>query len=57
MISGCSHFTPGNKPNPSTQKEVEKSFFSNGNLEYEAEFVNGKLDGKSTVWLDDGTIY
>ena len=57
MISGCSHFTPGNKPNPSTQKEVKQSFFSNGNLEYEAEYVNGKLDGTSKVWLEDGTLY
>ena len=50
-------FTPGNKPNPSTQKEVKQSFFSNGNLEYEAEYVNGKLDGASKVWLEDGTLY
>ena len=57
MISGCTHFKPGNKPNPSTQKEVKQSFFSNGNLEYEAEFVNGKLDGTSKVWLEDGTLF
>ena len=57
MISGCTHFKPENEPNPSTQKEVKQSFFSNGNLEYEAEFVNGKLDGTSKVWLEDGTLY
>ena len=57
MISGCSHFTPENKPNPSTQNEVKQSFFSNGNLEYEVEYVNGKLDGVSKVWLEDGTLY
>ena len=57
MISGCTHFKPVNDPYPSTQKEVEQSFFYNGNLEYEAEFVNGKLDGKSQVWLEDGTLY
>ena len=45
MISGCIHFKSGNKPNPSTQKKVEQSYFSNGNLEYEAEYINGKLDG------------
>ena len=57
MMSGCTHFKLGNEPNPSTQKEVKQSLFSNGNLEYEAEFVNGKLDGKSQVWLEDGTLY
>ena len=57
MISGCTHFKPGNEPNSSIQKEVIQSFFSNGNLEYETEFVNGKLDGKSQVWLEDGTLY
>ena len=57
MMSGCTHFKPGNEPNPSIQKEVERSYFSNGNLEYEAEFVNGKLDGVSKVWLEDGTLY
>ena len=57
MMSGCTHFKSGNKPNPSTQKEVKQSFFSNGNLEYEAEYFNGKLDGASKVWLEDGTLY
>ena len=53
MISGCTHFKLENKPNPSIQNEVKQSFFSNGNLEYEAEYVNGKLDGTSKVWLED----
>ena len=57
MINGCTHFKPGNEPNPSTQKEVKQSFFSNGNREYEAEFINGKLDGKSQLWLEDGTLF
>ena len=57
MMSGCTHFKPGNEPNSSTQNELKQSFFSNGNLEYEAEFVNGKLDGVSKVWLEDGTLY
>ena len=57
IIGGCTHFNPENDPNPSTQKKVERSYFSNGNLEYEAEFVNGKLDGTSKVWLEDGTLY
>ena len=57
LISGCSNFTSVNKPNPSTQKEVKQSFFSNGNLEYEAEYFHGKLDGSSKVWLEDGTLF
>ena len=57
MMSGCTHCKPENEPNPSIQKEVEQSFFSSGNLEYEAEFVNGKLDGTSKVWLEDGTLH
>ena len=57
MMNGCTHFKSGNEPNPSTQKEVKQSFFSNGNLEYEAEYFNGKLDGTSKVWLEDGTLY
>jgi len=57
MMSGCTHFKPENEPNPSIQKEVRQSFFSNGNLEYKAEFINGKLDGTSKVWLEDGTLY
>jgi len=57
MMSGCTHFKSGNEPNLSTQKKVERSYFSNGNLEYEAEFVNGKLDGTSKVWLEKGTLY
>ena len=56
-MGGCTHFKPENDPNPSIQKEVKQSVFSNGNLEYEAEFVNGKLDGTSKVWLEDETLY
>ncbi|MBC8256830.1 MAG: hypothetical protein H8E85_05925 [Candidatus Marinimicrobia bacterium] len=57
IIGGCTHFKPENKPNVALQKTVERSYFSNGNLEYEVEFVNGKLDGISKVWAEDGTLY
>ena len=57
MMCGCTHFKPVNDPGSSTQKEVKQSFFYNGNLEYEAEFANGKLDGTSKLWLEDGTLY
>ena len=57
IIGGCTHFKPVNDPNLSTQRKMEQFYFSNGNLEYEAEFVNGKLDGTSKVWLEDGTLF
>jgi len=57
IISGCNHINNRNEPNLSSQKKVERSYFSNGNLEYEAEFVNGKLDGISKVWLEEGTLF
>ena len=57
IFGGCTFFKPGNDTILSTQKKVERSFFSNGNLEFEAEFINGKLDGISKVWLEDGTLY
>lgn len=57
IVSGCTHFKPENDPTLLIQKIVKRSFFSNGTLEYEAEFLNGKLDGISKVWLEDGTLY
>ncbi len=57
IMGGCTHFKPGNDPNLALQKKVERSYFSNGNLEYEAEFTNRKLDGISKVWLEDGTLF
>ena len=41
---------------PPLHIDVERSYFSNGNLEYEAEFLNKKLDGTSRVWSEDGIL-
>ena len=42
---------------PSKSKTiVERSYFNNGNLEYEATYLNGKLDGISRVWYEDGAL-
>ena len=42
---GCTHLGLRNKASSPPKKDVERSYYQNGNLEYEAEFVNGKLDG------------
>jgi len=57
IFTGCTQFNKNNVPQLSNNKIVKRSYFQNGALEFEAEYVNGKLDGKSTVWLDDGTLY
>ena len=49
-----------NRPNDfdwNKNKQIKKSFFANGNLEYESELFNGKLNGTTTVWLENGTIF
>ena len=56
VIAGCTHFGLKDKTAPPPNIDVERSYFSNGNVEYEAEFINGKLDGLSRVWLEDGTL-
>jgi len=35
---------------------VEYSYYSNGEIEFSAEYVNGKLDGVSKHWAEDGTL-
>ena len=56
FAAGCIHFIPVDSPAPPPQIDVERSYYPNGNLEYEAEFVNGKLDGTSSVWSENGTL-
>ena len=53
---GCTHFNLADRSAPIPQIDVERSYFPNGNLEYEAEFINEKLDGTSRVWLENGTL-
>jgi len=57
FFSGCTHLNKKNEPQISNNKIVERSYFQNGALEFEAEYINGKLDGNSQVWLEDGTLY
>ena len=56
VFAGCIHLIPVDSPAPPSQIDVERSYYPTGNLEYEAEFVNGKLDGTSRVWSEDGTL-
>ena len=35
---------------------VDRSYYSNGQLEYEAEYLNNKLDGISRYWTEDGIL-
>ena len=56
IIIGCTCIGLVNKSAPLPTIDVERSYFPNGNIEYEAEYVNGKLDGLSRVWLEDGTL-
>ena len=57
IFTGCTQLNKNNEPQLSNNKIVERSYFQNGALEFETEYVNGKLDGKSQVWLEDGTLY
>ena len=56
LFLGCTHL--GLKDSPATpfHTDVKRSYFPNGNLEYEAEFINEKLDGTSRVWSENGTL-
>lgn len=57
LLVGCTHLRFRNNDSTPPKKDVERSYYQNGNLEYEAEFINGKLDGTSRVWSEDGTLY
>ena len=52
----CIHSGFVDSPEPPLHIDIERSYFPNGNLEYEAEFLNEKLDGTSRVWLEDGIL-
>ena len=58
LFIGCTHLGFVDNPNPAPLPhiDIERSYFPNGNLEYEAEFINEKLDGTSRVWAEDGTL-
>ena len=53
---GCTHLGLKDSLDTLPHIDVKRSYFPNGNLEYEAEFINEKLDGTSRVWSEDGTL-
>ena len=57
LSAGCTHLGIRSKASNPVKKDVERSYYQNGNLEYEAEFINGKLDGTNRVWSEDGALY
>ena len=56
IMTGCTHFVLKEKSAPPPNIYIERSYFPNGNIEYEAKYINDKLDGLSRVWLEDGTL-
>ena len=56
MIAGCASLNKNEIPKSYQEVSMDHSYYQNGNLEYEAEYINGKLDGLSRVWLEDGTL-
>ena len=56
LSAGCTRLGLLDSPTPPSHIDVERSYYPNGNLEYEAEFINEKLDGTSRVWSEDGTL-
>ena len=57
IFTGCTQLNNKNEPQLSNKRIVERSYFQNDTLEFEAEYINGKLDGNIQVWLEDGTLY
>ena len=52
MIGNCAHIDGhGVADSPSTTS-TEVSYYSNGQQEYVAEYLNGKLDGTSRQWSE-----
>ena len=56
IIGGCTHFGLKDQSVSIPKIDVERSYFPNGNMEYEAQYINNKLDGISRVWFEDGTL-
>ena len=57
LFTNCSQIAILKKPDHDPNKNIQESFFTNGNLEYRAEFLNGKLDGTTKVWHEDGHLF
>ena len=56
MFPGCLFLEKGIISEKKIEKQIEHSYFENGSLEYEAAYLNGKLDGTSRVWSEEGIL-
>ena len=56
LFTTCTFLGIKNKLSSTPNKDIESSYYQNGNLEYEAEYINGKLDGTSRFWSEDGSL-
>ena len=53
QIPGCSYYKQTNNQNNISKHQIQRSYFDNGNLEFEASYLNGKLNGTSKLWLEN----
>ena len=56
VLTGCTYLKTVEKPLPPIDKNIIQSYFPSGNIEYEAEYLNGRLDGYSRTWFENGII-
>ena len=57
IIAGnCSHIKDLNNSELPSRIYTEFSYYPNGQKEYAANYLNGKLDGISHHWADDGSL-
>ena len=56
IMGSCIHIGVRKVSEPSLQKQIETSHHKNGKIEYEVELLNGKLDGMSRHWSEEGVL-
>ena len=56
MLFSCNAFKISNYKSKSSNDKTIRSYYENGNIEYQAKYLNGKLDGLSTTWHLNGKI-
>ena len=56
ICSNCATFQSKNTKDDFSSRYTEVSYYMNGEIEYSAEYVNGKLDGISKHWSKDGIL-
>ena len=56
IVGNCSHIKDLNNSELPSRIYTEFSYYPNGQKEYAANYLNGKLDGISHHWADDGSL-